>query len=193
MSNDNRNNKQRNRSDDSDLESFRKFCKSVKPLKQDNKVTRQASPPSKTMTNTHNHTQLSEPNKITHQYSINTLEKVGSDTILHYNQPHLHRKLLRQMKRGTFSIEATLDLHQCTVDETLHRATQFLDASCEQGFRWVLIVHGKGRLSKQGIPVLKSFLNHWLKDNPCVLAFHSAQPKHGGSGALYVLLKSKKR
>ena len=37
--------------------------------------------------------------------------------------------------------------------------------------------------------ILKSFVNKWLPELPAVLAYHTAQRHHGGSGATYVLLK----
>ncbi|MEQ9814703.1 MAG: Smr/MutS family protein, partial [Azospirillaceae bacterium] len=43
-----------------------------------------------------------------------------------------------------------------------------------------------------GKAVLKSKLADWLNDPPLrdkVLAFYPAQPRHGGEGAFYVLLK----
>ena len=40
-----------------------------------------------------------------------------------------------------------------------------------------------------GIVCIKSFVNKWLPELPAVLAYHTAQRHHGGSGATYVLLK----
>jgi DNA-nicking Smr family endonuclease len=33
-------------------------------------------------------------------------------------------------------------------------------------------------------------MNSWLRQHHTVLAFSSAPPRHGGTGALYVLLRS---
>ncbi|EXJ09223.1 Smr domain protein [Nitrincola nitratireducens] len=40
--------------------------------------------------------------------------------------------------------------------------------------------------------MIKSCVNDWLQQIPQVLAFTSAQPKDGGTGAVYVLLKRNK-
>ncbi|MGY8862749.1 MAG: Smr/MutS family protein, partial [Pseudomonadales bacterium] len=40
-----------------------------------------------------------------------------------------------------------------------------------------------------GQAIIKSHVNHWLQQLDAVLAFTSALPKDGGTGALYVLLK----
>ena len=55
-------------------------------------------------------------------------------------------------------------------------------------YRHVIIVHGKGFRS-QSKPVIKPLVNHWLKQADEVLAFCSAQPQDGGTGAVYVLLR----
>lgn len=53
----------------------------------------------------------------------------------------------------------------------------------------VLIRHGIGFKNKKHPGVLKSYTNKWLQELEQVLAFHSAQKQHGGSGATYVLIK----
>lgn len=67
----------------------------------------------------------------------------------------------------------------------------FIRDASELGLRNLLIVHGKGQ---SGGPsdrkaVLKGYVNHWLRELDAVQAFHSAQPAHGGTGSVYVLLK----
>jgi DNA-nicking Smr family endonuclease len=54
----------------------------------------------------------------------------------------------------------------------------------------VLLVHGKGdrQPDRDAVGVLKGFVDHWLRELEPVQAFHSAQPQHGGTGAVYVLL-----
>ena len=59
------------------------------------------------------------------------------------------------------------------------------------GLRTLLITHGKGfgNKEKSGSGVLKGYVNRWLRDVEDVQAFHSAQPQHGGTGSVYVLLR----
>ena len=57
------------------------------------------------------------------------------------------------------------------------------------GKRCVRIVHGKGLSSEGKLPVLKVKVNSWLRQKDDVLAFCSARPQDGGTGAVYVLLK----
>jgi hypothetical protein len=69
---------------------------------------------------------------------------------------------------------------------------RFLGEAVGAGHRCVLIVHGRGRNSKDQTPVLKERLKVWLargKAARIVLGFTTARPCDGGAGALYVLLR----
>ena len=57
----------------------------------------------------------------------------------------------------------------------------------------MLILHGKGERNIHQQAKLKSYAAKWLKEIPQVMAYHSAQKHHGGTGALYVLLKKSER
>ncbi|VAW62865.1 hypothetical protein MNBD_GAMMA08-664, partial [hydrothermal vent metagenome] len=74
-------------------------------------------------------------------------------------------------------------------DDARKMLLAFLDHAQQQSFKLVRIVHGKGHHSNTDQPVLKAMVNKWLRSIPEVLAFVSAIPKDGGTGAVYVLLK----
>lgn len=97
--------------------------------------------------------------------------------------------VLRKLRRGQFSIEAELDLHRMTSDQARQAIADFLPRMGQSGKRCVRIIHGKGHGSFNKMPVLKNKVNHWLRQRDEVLAFCSARPVDGGTGALYVLLK----
>ncbi len=104
----------------------------------------------------------------------------------------LDPRLLRRLRRGEFAYQAHLDLHGMTSDEARPAVEGFLTQAHQAGKRCVLIVHGRGRNSKDQIPVLKSRLTSWLVRGQwarLVLAFTSARACDGGTGALYVLLR----
>lgn len=101
----------------------------------------------------------------------------------------LQHKILRKLRRGEFSQEAELDLHGQTKIEARQTLVQFLHHCRDRGLRCVRIIHGKGHGSHQKRPVLKQYVNHWLRQRDEVLAFCSARPVDGGTGAVYVLLK----
>ena len=69
---------------------------------------------------------------------------------------------------------------------------RFIDACRDRHIRCVHLIHGKGYGSGGDLPVLKNRLNSWLRQHHEVLAFCSAQPRDGGRGALYVLLRSQR-
>ena len=90
-------------------------------------------------------------------------------------------------------IEEELDLHGYTVIEAKIAIQDFLYECKRQHIRYIRIIHGKGYRSEQKIPVLKTHVAYWLPQHSDVLAFSSALPKDGGTGAIYVILKSPKK
>ncbi len=112
-------------------------------------------------------------------------------TTLSYCNAGMPRKRLKELKNGEIRWETRLDLHGLRPDAARDALCQFIDKHHQSGYRCLLIIHGKGgRLDEE--PVLKNHVNHWLQQLPQVLAFHSAQARDGGTGALYVLLKRTK-
>jgi DNA-nicking Smr family endonuclease len=80
-----------------------------------------------------------------------------------------------------------------TVDEARREIFAFLSDCHRYELRTVLILHGKGERNPERIALLKSHLAVWLPQIEFVLAAHSAQAVHGGTGAVYVLLKKGER
>ncbi len=101
----------------------------------------------------------------------------------------LQARLLRKLRRGQFSVGAELDLHGLTVSQAHAALTEFLRECRSEHKRCVRIIHGKGLGSKNGKPILKGKLDRWLRLRNDVVAFSSARPVDGGTGAVYVLLK----
>jgi DNA-nicking Smr family endonuclease len=98
-------------------------------------------------------------------------------------------KLLKQLKRGQFSIQADVDLHQMNVAAAQLTISEFLAECRRDGVRCVRIIHGKGLRSKAAGPVLKGLTDRLLRRRDDVVAFASARPMQGGTGAVVVLLK----
>ncbi|GAB2544605.1 Smr/MutS family protein [Rhodanobacter koreensis] len=99
-------------------------------------------------------------------------------------------KLLRQLKRGQFSVQDDIDLHQMNAAAAQASIVAFLAEARQNGLRCVRIVHGKGLRSKAAGPVLKNLTDRMLRRRDDVIAFASARPALGGTGAVVVLLKS---
>ncbi|WP_043637035.1 Smr/MutS family protein [Desulfovibrio sp. TomC] len=108
----------------------------------------------------------------------------------------LDPKIYRQLRAGQFSPEAHLDLHGFTVDQAKLTLLHFVREHYMAGKRCLLVIPGRGSNSPGGLPVLKEELKSWLTHDPlkrAVLAFSTALPRHGGTGALYVLLRKFKK
>jgi len=106
--------------------------------------------------------------------------------------PGLDARLMRSLRRGDFVIQGQLDLHGMTQAQAQDAVDRFLTDSHRARKRCVLIVHGRGLNSQDQIPVLKEWLRVWLAQKrlgKTVLAFATARPQDGGTGAVYVLLR----
>jgi DNA-nicking Smr family endonuclease len=107
----------------------------------------------------------------------------------------LDLRLMQKLKDGLFPIQDFVDLHRLTQEAAEIRIRDFLLNSHGRGLRCVLIVHGKGLNSENHVPVLKKRVPSWLSRGPVrkmILAFATAKPYDGGTGATYVLLKRAK-
>lgn len=108
----------------------------------------------------------------------------------------LDSKIFQQLKAGRLSAEGHLDLHGQNADQALDSLLFFMRESYLAGRRMVLVIPGRGRNSPRGLSVLRQELQAWLTREPLrriTLAFCTAQPKDGGAGALYVLLRRMKK
>lgn len=101
----------------------------------------------------------------------------------------LQRNILRKLKRGHYSVGAALDLHGLTVPKAKQAVIGFLHDARQTQKQCVRIIHGKGLRSSNAGPILKPMVAKWLSQRQEVLAFCTARPVDGGSGAVYVLLK----
>jgi DNA-nicking Smr family endonuclease len=107
----------------------------------------------------------------------------------------IDRANAERLKRGHHPIEARLDLHGMTQSEAHRAVAAFVHASSDAGLRCVLVITGRG-LGPNGPGVLRSAVPRWLEQPGLrrqILAIAPAQPRHGGAGALYLLLRRRRR
>lgn len=97
-------------------------------------------------------------------------------------------EVFRKLKAGGYPLEGRLDLHRHTVREARQALFAFVGLARGKGWRTVLISHGRGEQSPTPARI-KSYVAHWLSQIPEVIAYHSAAPRHGGTGSVYVMLK----
>ena len=115
-----------------------------------------------------------------------------SDEYMEGSVPGFDRKLMQKLKKGLFPIQDYVDLHGMVRADAEMKMRDFILKSHRQGFRCILIVHGKGLNSENQVPVLKEQIPLWLGRGPVrkiILAFCTAMPYDGGTGAIYLLLK----
>jgi len=126
-------------------------------------------------------------------------ERLNTIEINHFSdefQPHLceedpmryvrldtKKYLLKQLGRGDFSPEITIDLHGLNKETTKRELAAFIACCKKEGLYCGCVIHGLGTY------VLKKQVPQWLAQHPDILAFHQAPRKYGGNGALLVLIK----
>jgi len=96
-----------------------------------------------------------------------------------------------RLRRGKLPIEARIDLHGMTQAQAHRALADFIDRQQAAGKRCVSVITGKG-IYRGGVGILKEAVPRWLNEPGIrrhILAFSHAQPKDGGTGALYVLLR----
>lgn len=105
-----------------------------------------------------------------------------------YRHDGVQLGVYQALRGGKYESRYVLDLHRRTVEQSRKDVFEFIHDAVKREQRCVLILHGRG--IRAPIPaLLKSYVNVWLQQMPEVLAFHSAQKRDGGTGAVYVLLK----
>ena len=103
----------------------------------------------------------------------------------------LERRTAQKLRRGQIPIDASLDLHGMTQSEAYAALRAALQRSQVLGHRCLLVITGKGT-GRANSGILKAMVPQWLDQSinrNRVLTFKTAQPQHGGAGAIYVLLR----
>ncbi|WP_282604743.1 Smr/MutS family protein [Pelagibius sp. Alg239-R121] len=123
-----------------------------------------------------------------------TQPNAREELLSHGSSAGLDRRNAERLKRGKMVIEATLDLHGMSQVQAQSALGRFIQRSEAGGLRCVLVITGKG-LAKESGGVLRNQVPNWLNDagnRERIVAFNYAQQGHGGTGALYVLLKRRR-
>ncbi len=175
-------------SDSSDDELFKSEMSGVEPLKSDLRVSlAKGEVPAENAA-------LRRQNAVADVADTNTLSDAEVEWLdpwvpLEFKRPGIQNGVFRKLKLGQYQTEARLDLHRMNVEQARREVWNFIEESARYDLRNLIIIHGRGNNSGDRRAVLKSYLNRWLPELDIVQAFVSAQPQHGGTGAVYVLLK----
>ena len=117
------------------------------------------------------------------------VELLSSHDILSFQRPGVQHGVFKKLRLGRYQIEARLDLHRMTIEQARREVFAFVRDCMRYGLRSVIILHGKGERNPDNVALLKSHVAKWLPELDDVMAFHSAQRHHGGTGAVYVMLR----
>lgn len=117
------------------------------------------------------------------------------------------RKKLKRLRSGRTEIDGRIDLHGMRQDEAHGALRAFLHRAQAKGWRWVLVITGKGSvlaredhdepfdmMRPRDRGILKRNVPRWLEEpdlRPLVISFTTAAIEHGGEGALYVHLRKR--
>ena len=173
--------------------SFLEEMKDVRRIRKPNKADVKAP---KDLTPGHLERQRSaidQPHRDCNPLTADMVEPLTAHDILSWQRPGVQHGVFRKLRLGQYPIEARLDLHRMTVEEARREVFAYINDCIRYGLRTVIILHGKGERNPDGIAQLKSHLAKWLPELDGVLAFHSAQKHHGGTGAVYVMVRKSDR
>lgn len=173
-------------SDDQDL--FKQELAGVKPLVQNRVSSRTDSQGPTEAQLARREAAASELARDENLLTTEYVEMVDPHDIIEFKRAGVQEGVYRKLRLGKYAVDAVLDLHRKTVEQSRREVFSFIQDCTRLGLRTVMILHGKGDRSQQPA-LLKSYVNKWLPGLPQVMAFHSAQRHHGGAGAVYILLK----
>ena len=132
-----------------------------------------------------------EPEGLLNSLVDEGVEPLDAWYVLAFKRPGIQHGVYKKLRQGRYEIDARLDLHRLSVKQARMDVHSFIQDAMQYGLRTVLILHGKGqrKTEQEKTAVLKGYVQHWLQELEEVQAFHSAQAVHGGTGAVYVLLR----
>jgi len=109
----------------------------------------------------------------------------------------------QKLRKGKFKPDGKIDLHGMTQDHAFAVLNRTIEQAQKRGKRFILVITGKGGGKsgygdksssdyKAGRGILKTNVPRWLSQGALasrIISFYSANPEHGGDGAIYVVLK----
>jgi DNA-nicking Smr family endonuclease len=176
-----------------DLDLFRDAMAGVTPLKK-GRAARPAAPVPRAERSPPPRENIAAPSAVAVRPVVRPVGRAATRPDPPVVQP-FDREIGRALAKGKRAPEASLDLHGMTLVAAEKAVARFLSASAGQNLRLVLIVTGKGTRLEGGRMFggrIRAEFPAWLEraDNRALVAgVRAAHPRHGGSGAFYVLLR----
>ena len=106
----------------------------------------------------------------------------------------------RRLAKGALSPDVTIDLHGYSLSSAHGRLDSALELSIAAGHRAILLITGKARSDDErsragGRGAIRAAISDWLaasRHAPHIAAVRKAHPRHGGAGALYIILRRRR-
>lgn len=103
----------------------------------------------------------------------------------------------RRLEHGTVRPDYVIDLHEHTLAAAHARLDFGLECAIAEHARIVLLITGKARPDNPRLPpttrgVIRASVDDWLASSRwagSIAAVRKAHPRHGGAGALYLILR----
>ena len=104
----------------------------------------------------------------------------------------------RKIGTGQLTPERTIDLHGHNLASAHHRLDRGLEEAVRDGVRVILLVTGRAARSggsRIDLPmrgIIRESIGDWLavsRHKNAIAAVRNAHPRHGGAGALYLILR----
>ncbi len=173
------------RSEDEDRELFHEATRNVQPLPRRATPPRRPRPKPRASQREADERRALEESRDDPRHP----DEYASEPDLAWVAPGVQKRITRRLRGGRIPVEASLDLHGMTLAIARKEFACFLAEARDRDLTCVRIVHGKGYRSGRRGPVLKRAVARWLSRRQEVLAYTSARPVDGGTGAVYVLLR----
>ena len=181
--------KQDDKITEEELQFFRDEVSDIRPLVTEKRIETVKKPPSLRPIRNHHAHDLEEQSGLEMMSDPVDLQDAVVEDVLFFARSGIQQKVQKKLRRGEFPVEDELDLHGYTVIEAKIAIQDFISECKRRKIRYARIIHGKGYRSEQKIPILKTHVAYWLPQHKDVMAYSSALPNDGGTGALYVILK----
>jgi DNA-nicking Smr family endonuclease len=102
----------------------------------------------------------------------------------------------KRLARGVAAPDSSLDLHGHNLDTAWTALDRALERAIGRGDRLLLLVTGKPPSEAKGKRgAIRAAVNDWLhvsRHAGDIAAVRGAHPRHGGAGALYIILRKRR-
>jgi len=174
---------------DDDFSLFQSEVRGIKPIRHDRADTGKPRADRQRVQALRQAATVRQDVKVVDGLSDQFVIDVGPEDELNWARDGVQEGQMRKLKLGQIAFEGSLDLHGMPVEKAREILWEFLAEATRLEIRCVRVTHGKAARLDGKRPMIKSHVNTWLRQHPQVLGFTSCQARHGGTGALYVMLR----